>query len=552
MTSFTLDRNVMENLVGKKFYDEELRDKIVLMGVEVDNMNEKEIIVDITPNRPDLLSDQGFSRAFASFIGEKKGLKDYKTKSSGEKLIVDKNANEVRPYTACAIVKNLKFNDEKIKEIIQIQEKLHGTYGRNRKKLAIGIYPLEKIKFPVTYCAKKPEDILFVPLEESKEMNGFQILSQTKTGKEFAHLLDGKELYPIFIDANKQILSMPPIINSDNVGKITQNTNDVFVECSGFDYDALSKCLNIIVTALADMGGEIYSLEINYADGKKISPDLNCEEMKIDINYVNKILGLKLSEAEVKDCLEKMGFSYEKNKVKIPCYRIDILHERDFVEDIAIGYGYNNFKAEIPKVATIGEEDKFEKFCSKVANILVGLKCNEVSTYHLLSLEELNDKMLLNYPPIKVSSASIDFSYLRNWMIPSLMRVLTGNQHNEYPQNIFEIGICFKVDPKEETHVKEFKRLAICLCDEKADFTMIKQVLDALCNAIDVKYEVREINHDSFISGRCARVTINGLDVAYIGEINPQVLENWGLQMPVAALELNLSELFNNEKHKIN
>jgi len=174
---------------------------------------------------------------------------------------VDYSVSKVRPHTACAIVKNLKFNDEKIREAIQIQEKLHTTYGRNRKKVAIGIYPLEKIKFPVRYTAKNSKEIKFQPLESKGEMTASQILNEHEAGIKYGYLLANMEKYPVFIDDNDKIMSMPPIINSNLTGKISLTTQDVFVECSGFDYNVLSKCLNIIVTALADMGGKIYSVE---------------------------------------------------------------------------------------------------------------------------------------------------------------------------------------------------------------------------------------------------------------------------------------------------
>lgn len=125
-------------------------------------------------------------------------------------------------------------------------------------------------------------------------------------------------------------------------------------------------------------------------------------------------------------------------------------------------------------------------------------------------------------------------------MIPNLMDVLEKNRSNEYPQNIFEIGTIFK------KNLDEKERLAIVLCDKNADFTKIKQVLDYLMKRLDLEYEIKDVEHDSFIEGRVGRVSVKGKDVAYIGEIHPVVLENFGLDMPVSCLELNLSELFEN------
>src|SRR3989344_3623237 len=351
MPTVNLNRKEVENLVGKKLDLAKLKDRVSMLGTDLDDITDDEIIVEIFPNRPDMLSEQGFSRALSSFIGIKPGLRDYKVKKSNDKVIIENSVREVRPFTACAIVKNLKFDEENIKSIIQIQEKLHIGFGRNRRKAAIGIYPLEKIKFPVRFIALPPEEIKFIPLESLEE-----ILEKHPTGKEYAHLLNKNDKYPLFIDANKNILSMPPIINSETVGRITDETTEVFIECSGFDFNILNKCLNIIVTALADMNGEIYSLNLEYEKNTETTPNLTPEEMELNLDYVNKMLGLNLKESEIKELLERMGHEYRNKKVKIPAYRSDILHEIDLIEDIAIAYGYENFKEEIPNVSTIGEE----------------------------------------------------------------------------------------------------------------------------------------------------------------------------------------------------
>jgi len=146
MPTVNLNRKEVENLIGKKLSLEELKEKITSLGTDLDEITDEEIIVEIFPNRPDLLSEAGLARSLAQLIEHKLGLKRYKTEKSDYKIIIEDSVKQVRPYTVCAVVKNLNLNEARIKEIIQLQEKLHITYGRNRKKVAIGIYPLEKIK----------------------------------------------------------------------------------------------------------------------------------------------------------------------------------------------------------------------------------------------------------------------------------------------------------------------------------------------------------------------------------------------------------------------
>ena len=545
MPTITINKQAFEKLTGKKLPVEKLKDRISYLGTDLENVTKDEITVEIFPNRPDMLSIQGFARAFSSFIGHKTGLKNYEVEDSKEKVIIDKSVSKIRPYTACAIVKGIKYDDEKIKEAIDVQEKLHITYGRNRKKVAIGIYPFEKIKTPITFMAKKPEDIIFQPLEFSRKINARQILSQHPAGKDYGHLLEGLDKFPVFYDANNEVLSVPPIINSHKTGKISEKTKDVFIECSGFDFRVLQKCLNIIVTAFADMGGKIYSLKLHYPDKTFTTPDLNPEEMKLDLNYVNKLLGLDLKEPEAKKLLEKMGYGYKNKKVLIPSYRADIIHQSDLAEDITIAYGYENFKEEIPKVATIAEEDKFEVFKNKVADILVGLNLIETATYNLTNAKFQNKNMLTNLHLIELAnSISSEYDVLRSWVIPSMLEILGNNKHHDYPQRIFGMGTVFKINNKKETNIEENERLAITLAEEKTGYTKIKQILDYLLRMLNTRYEIEETEHPSFIPGRVARVKVNNEKIAYIGEINPQVLENWELETPVTALELNLTDLF--------
>ena len=544
MPTVTLNRKVFDKLMGKKLSESKLRDRISFLGTDLEDVTEDEIIVEVFPNRPDMLSEQGFARAMASFIGTKTGLQQFKVIPSKEKVIIESSVKEVRPYTACAIVKNLSFNDEKIRELVQIQEKLHVTFGRNRKKAAIGIYPYEKIKPPIRFIGMKPEEIKFRPLESNKQMNGLQILSQHKAGRAYGHLLEGKKIFPVFLDANDQVLSVPPIINSHKTGKIGEKTTDVFIECSGFDFKTQNLCLNIIVTALADMGGQVYSMELIYGNKKFITPDLNPRKMLLKRDYVNKLLGLKLTESQMKALLRRMGLDYKNGSALIPAYRADIIHPSDLAEDIAIAYGYDNFTDEIPKVATISEEDPFFKFKEKIANLLVGLGLLEANTYHITNKDFQSKKMNTEISVVELKNAlTVDYNVLRSWMIPVLMQILSENKHHEYPQKLFEIGTIFKKGISE-TGVVEHKRLAVVISSNDVDFTQIKQVLDYIFRLIDMKYDIRDIDCNSFIPGRVGRVSVSGKDVAYIGEIHPKVLSNWQLEMPVAALELNLTELF--------
>lgn len=546
MSNITFSRKAFEKDIGK--LDEKMQNKIALFGTTLESFNDEEIELEIFPNRPDLLSYQGFKRSFLGFLG-KKTTKKYRVEKPEKdfKVTIDKSVKDVRPYTACAIVKNLKFDDEKIKEIIDIQEKLHNTVGRKRKKLAIGIYPLEKIKLPITFKALEPDKIKFMPLEFDREMSGLQILQRHPTGRDYAHLLAGKSKFPIFVDANKQILSMPPIINSQQTGKISEATKEIFIECSGFDLEVLKKTLNILVTTFADMGGKIYQMELKGL--KETTPNLTPEKMKISLENVNKLLGTEMNEKQLKTNIEKMGYEYKSKSVEVPAWRTDILHEVDLIEDVAIGYGYENFKPEIPEISTIGEENPKETLKRKIAEIFSGLGMLEISNYHLTKKQDQFTKMGIPEKQqkgfIELKDSKTDYSILRKDLTHYILKILSENVDAEYPQKVFETGRIFKEkDLTEEDHLS----LAIA----PGNFTETKQALEYLSRMLNIKLKIQEPEHtpQHFIEGRCGEILIikNGQSestrIGFIGEIHPRILRNWKIKMPVSLFEINLEDIF--------
>ncbi len=550
MANIKLNKKQFEKEIGK--LDEKMQEKISLFGTPVGTITDEEVELEVFPNRPDLLSYYGFKRAFLAYLGKKTGLRKYKINSPKKDYVVriDSSVKEIRPFTACAIVSGLKLNSEEIKDIIELQERLHATIGRKRKKIAIGIYPLEEIKLPITYMAFQPDKIKFTPLGAEKEMSGLEILEKHPVGKEYAPLLSGKSKFPIFVDSQKNILSMPPVINSALTGRVTEKTTSVFVECSGFDFESLKKCLNILVTSLAEMGGEIYQMELEYDRNKKqITPDLSAIKEKISLENANKLIGIKIDEKTLKNLLEKMGYEYSKGAVEIPAWRTDILHEVDLIEDVAIAYGYNNITPEIPEVATDGQEQKSEAIKRKIAEILIGTNMMETSNYHLTNQRNqftlMGFKEKANPECIKIESSKTDYNILRTDLSHYALKILSENVDKEYPQRLFETGKVFA-----NKHKTEEEHLMVAV--SPGNFTELKQTLDYLFKMLDLKISVTEPDKIPlhFIKGRAAEIFLETKNkdsrksIGFIGEIHPEILKDWKIRMPVAILEISLEEIF--------
>lgn len=548
MVNVEVKLSYLQNLLGEKINEKKVAEILSEIGMELEESSEGILKIDITAERPDMVSAEGIARAIKSYIKRKNNI--YKAIKSDYKVIIEKSVEKVRPYTACAVIKGLKFDDDKIKEIIWVQEKLHSTYCRNRKRAAIGIYPLEKIKMPIYYKALKPENIKFAPLGFSKILNGKQILEQHPTGIEYKHLLEKESLYPVFIDSAGKILSMPPIINSNDVGKVTENTKDIFIECSGFSFRSVSEILNILVTMFIDMGGKAYEMALEYPDTKKYTPELSMESRKIKIEYVNKILGTNLNAKKVKEALERMGYlveKYSKNEVslKVPPYRTDIWHDVDIVDDIARGYGFNNIAPEQPKIATEGKIIFSNRIKKKISEIMLGMKFQEVFTFSLTNEKnQYKDMMIENEPHICLGfSTDKSVNMVRTWLLPEVLKCFVANRNKDFPQKIFEIEHVVIPDEKSDVKSKTVWRMAIAISDSSADFTKIRQPVESLFEAIGINYIIKEKEHNSFIPGRCASVIVMGKEIAYFGELHPQVLENFDLTMPVAACEIDFEYL---------
>lgn len=550
MPTIKIDKKRLAKLVSRELREEELSKVFSDMGASLEGINDKEISVEAFANRPDLLSCVGIARAMRYFLSIDKNIKKYSAKlvdfdKSKYIVNVDKSVSKVRPYTACAIAKGICFNDELIKEIIQIQEMLHVTFGRKRKKMAIGIYPLEKISLPISYRGEKPKDIIFKPLEANETMNAIELLERHPTGKEYAKLLEGLDLFPCFRDSLGNVLSVPPIVNSDDTGRITKNTTDVFIECSGFDLEYLKAGLSIISCALIDMGARIEQMKIIYPDFEVITPDLSNKEIDFDISYAQKILGIKLDLMMVKSAFLKMGIGFDQKNKKaiIPPYRFDILSQIDLVEDIAIGVGYDNIPEKIADIYTESSEENSSKIANIIREILIGAGFIEVKNYSLIGAKDIINSNIGMENTVEIENPNtIDYSFMRKRIRPSIFITLAQNKTREFPQSIFEIGRCF--EKKGDRDFIECERLGCAISSKNSDFTKIKQVLDVLFSQLDLRCSIVESCEEGFIKGRAGKIMYGEKEIGSIGEIEPRVISAYGLDMPTSFFELELEILF--------
>jgi len=253
---------------------------------------------------------------------------------------------------------------------------------------------------------------------------------------------------------------------------------------------------------------------------------------------------LDLKEKQIKEYLEKMGHNYNKGKVEVAAWRTDILHEVDLIEDIAISYGYENIKPEIPKISTIGEEDKKETIKRKIAEIFAGLKMIEVSNYHLTAKKEQLFNMDVSEKQergiVELEGSKTNYNILRKDLSHYLLKNLSENVDSLYPQYIFESGRVFELKDK----INETENLAVAI--SPGNFTELKQILEYFSRMIEIELKLKEIEKipEHFIEGRTAEIVLDNQRIGLIGEVHPKILRKWRIKMPVALFEMSLERIF--------
>ena len=379
-------------------------------------------------------------------------------------------------------------------------------------------------------------------------MTPCKILTEHDKGKDYAHLIENFDKYPLILDCDDNVLSMPPIINGE-LTKIKEDTKNIIVDVTGSDERAVNQALNIICSSFAEVGGQIKSMEVKYEDKTIISPDLTPQEMNVHVDTANNLIGgTNLTAEDIKELLEKARFNAEiinDNEVKaiIPAYRVDILHEVDIVENIAVQYHINDIVDELPDINTVAYENNWFKSESTIREVMIGLGFQEVMSLMLTNEDAHYTKMNQKEEPhVQVARPiTIDRTMIRTSLINSLMEFLEDNKHEDLPQKIFEIGDVLYLDESQENKTASGKKLAALICHSTANFTEIKSVVTSVLSNLGYSMEISDSENKTFIEGRAADVkgsSSSGSIKGFFGEVSPEVITNFTLEYPVIAFEI--------------
>lgn len=591
MPTVAVDKQDLFDLLGKNYTTKEFDELCFQFGIELDEdttedvkgTNERpQLKIEIGANRYDMLCIEGIAQALNQYLGRVEPpiykLKPLKPEIS---LTIKESTTKIRPYAAAAILRNIKFTQRSYDSFIALQDKLHANLCRQRTLVAMGTHDLDTLKPPFTYEALNPKDIKFIPLNQSTEMNGEELMEFYKTDRnlsKYLPIIENSPVYPVILDSNKTVCSLPPIINS-NHSKITLNTKNVFLDITGTDKTKVEIVVNQLIAMFSRYCDEPFTIEpvqiiSEHNNESRICPNLTERSLQVETNYINSILALKLSNEKICSLLKKMSLDATPSKsnenlidVKIPITRPDVLHACDVMEDCAIAYGYDNLVKTYPKsVATtayplpINKVSDILRIASAQAGWLEVLPltlCSHKENFEFLLDNDDSNAVKLENPK------TVEYEVVRTSLIPGILKTIKENKNHALPIKVFESGdIVLKV-PELERGAKNQRNWCAAFAGKKSGFEYTQGLLTKIMQTMRVPWLEKEQQNTNargfwtegsdeknmFFPGRGAVIYFRAkpedkaIKVGHLGVLHPQVLANFEIPFALSIVEIN-AEIF--------
>jgi phenylalanyl-tRNA synthetase beta chain len=562
MPTITARLEDLQSLIGRELSLAELEARLPLAKAELKREEAGELTIELNDtNRPDLWCAEGVARQIRAHA--EGGLAPYtcyvvpgdEVASPTEAVIrVNPALQGVRPYIAGFLIQGITITDDGLKQFIQTQEKLSENFGNRRAAVSVGLYNAAKITWPVRYIDVDPQSATFVPLGFDEPLTLREILERHPKGIDYRYVLEGQPRYPLLVDANDQVLSFPPIINSRALGEVKVGDDYLLVEVTGTEMHQVLLAANILAANAVDRGGTVLPVRCEYPYDTPfgravVTPYDFRDSVRVAITDVARVLGQDVEMPELGRCLAAYGLGVMVQdgaiEVMLPPFRRDYMHPVDAIEDYLISAGYNSFAPVMPSDYTVGELSAIEQLAGQVRKLVVGLGFVEIMTNILTAREDCTTRVgLPDAPLVAISNVMSElYSVLRNSLVPSLLRMEGISSRATYPHRVFELGEVQVYDETADLKSRTEVRLGAIIAHASASFSEAHSYLDALFYYLDREYELAPVAHGTFIPGRAGEIRVGGRPAGFIGEVHPAVLEQWGIQVPCALFELTLDTL---------
>ncbi|RLV91863.1 Phenylalanine--tRNA ligase beta subunit [Spathaspora sp. JA1] len=590
MPTIPVDKEDLYKLLGKSYTTEEFDELCFDFGLELDEDTTEDcqgderpqLKIEVPANRYDMLCIEGIAQALNEFLGNveppKYTLNPARPVTS---LTIKESTLPIRQYAASAILRNVSFDERTYDSFIAFQDKLHTNLCRNRTLVAIGTHDLDTLTPPFTYEALAPEDIKFKPLNQEKEMNGHELMEFYEKDKnlgKYLHIIKDSPVYPVMLDANRTVASMPPIINSDH-SKITLNTKNVWIDVTGTDKTKTEVVIEQIVAMFSRYCKTPFEIEpldiISEHNGEtRITPNITPRVAQAEISYINSCLGLDYSGEEISKLLKKMALDSSQSKensdiidVKVPITRSDVLHQCDIMEDAAISYGYNNLTKTKPKSASLVAAPLP---INKVADILRLASSqagySEVMPLTLCSHDE-NFKFLRQTDDgtvaVKLANPkTIEYQVVRTTLLPGILKTIKENRKHSLPIKVFESGDIVLKNPELERRAFNQRNWCAIYAGKTSGFEYVQGLLGKIMQTMRTQwlenpkenkgrgYWIEEDKENpTFFPGRGAKIFFRAVEggedqhIGALGVLHPEVMTSFEIPYAASSVEIN-AEVF--------
>jgi phenylalanyl-tRNA synthetase beta chain len=391
--------------------------------------------------------------------------------------------------------------------------------ARQRTLVSIGTHDLDKIEGPYTYEALAPEDIKFIPLNQTKEMNAKQLMEFYEKDRHlgrYLHIIRDSPVYPVIYDKNRTVLSLPPIINGDR-SKITLDTTNVFIEITATDATKLEIVNHVMVTMFSKYCSEPFTVEpvkiiSPHNNASRETPDLSPRTMQAEVSYLNSVCGLNLSPEELCSLLTKMSYDAHPSStadlldVNIPPTRADVLHQADIMEDVGIAYGFNKLPRYFPDTtSTVAAALPVNKLADIVRNEAAMAGWTETMPLILCSHDEnfawLNRKDDGTTAVRLANPKTAEYQIVRTSLLPGLLKTVRENKKRPVPIRVFEASdVTFK-DPSAERKARNERHFAAVFSGKTSGFEVVHGLLDRLMLMLSAAFVTREEGLKNDIEG---------------------------------------------------
>ena len=498
---------------------------VKLSAAEIEALSNKVVYkIDVPANRYDLLCVEGLCRSLRIFLGDQDApeFKLAQEEPAATMTVKKANTDTIRPFVVCAILKDVTFTQERYDSFIELQDQLHRNLCRQRTLVAIGTHDMDTIEGPYVYDARPGSDIKFVPLTpDDRSFSATELLEFYETDATAKHLkpyvpiIKDSPLYPVIVDAQNRVLSLPPIINGSH-SKLTLNTKNVFIECTATDLTKANIVLDTVVAMFSEYCAVPFTtlpVQVQYEDASGsivdsyVTPKLSTRREQARVDFCNSLIGINISAAEMQSLCNKVQLGpatlLENGtilEVIVPPTRSDILHAVDIAEDIGIAFGYNNIVKRVPATNTVGGEFPLNTLGDLLREEIGRAGYTEVLTHGLCSIHDnytaLQCPVLEGHSVSLSNPANIEYQVIRTTLLPGLLKTLQHNKSASFTNGfkLFEISDVVVVDKEHvvtETIVgtKNVRKLTAVYAGPTSGFEIIHGLVDRIMTLTEVSPE---------------------------------------------------------------